>query len=195
MGETTLQDRRLAAEEHKSNKYTALKETALAFIDAQRRNPALSTGMDVDALRNLVTKSFSHSFGPTYSVSHAPRLQGPFTVEKFIEHVSAMIPQLESWDIDPTGIVVDEVGSSVVVRASYMMHVGGERIENDIVWWLELEEGLKGSETGEGNEVGGGWKVRKSTEIVDMGAAARIKELMMRGKGQAERKDSAAVAG
>lgn len=186
MGETTLQDRRLAADAHKTNKYTALKETALAFIDVQRRNPALSTGMDVDGLRNLVTKSFSHSFGPTYSVSHAPRLQGPFTIDKFIEHVSAMIPQLESWDIDTTGIVVDEVGSSVVIRASYMMHVGGEKVENDIVWWLELEEG---------NEVDGGWKVRKSTEIVDLGAAARIKELMMRGKGQAERKDSATVAG
>lgn len=105
---------------------------------------------------------------------------------------------LERWEIDVKSVVVDAAGASVVVRASYVMHVKGagerEGVENDVVWWLELEEQQSGSEVGEGNEVGGGWKVRKSTEIVDFGASGRIRELMMRGKDGGGRKDSAAIA-
>ena len=198
MGETTLQDRRLAANSHKTNKYTALKETALAFMNAQKHNPNLESKMDFDALRALTTPLFSHTFGPTFSVSQAPRLQGSFTIDMFIKHLGGTIPHLEGWDIAVRGVVVDEVGESVVVRSMYTMRVEGEEVENDVVWWLELEERPSGSEVGEGNEVNGGWKVRKSTEIVDSGAAGRIKELMMRGKGESDgkigRKDSAAVA-
>ena len=178
MGETTLQDHRAAANKQKNNKYIALKETALSFVNSQAYNAQLETRMDFSCLRSITTPSFSHTFGPSYSVSCSPKLQGSFTIETFITHLEGMIPSLERWDIEVKGIVVDEVGASVVVRASYGMQVkgGSESVENDVVWWLEMEDELRG---GGG---GGGWKVRKSTEMVDMGAAGRIRELMMKGK-------------
>lgn len=181
MGETTLQDHRLAS--HTSSTYTRLKDTALSFIDAQKHNPNLNNEdkMDFEALRSLATQGFTHSFGPTYSVSQTPKLQGSFDFERFKAHLESMLPHLETWDIDVRGVVVDEVGRSAVVRAMYRMFVKGkeEGVENDVVWWLEMEE--------HGDE----WKVRKSTEMVDFGASKRIAELMMAGKGGA-RKDSAA---
>lgn len=199
MGETTLQDRRAAAAAaggHATNKYTSLKETALAFIDAQACNASLSSKMDFSALGQMVAPSYSHAFGPRYTVSAAPNLQGSFSIESFVEHLGRMIANLEAWHVEVRGCVVDEVGESVVLRASYRVQVKGaeEVVENDVVWWLELEEGGSGSEIGEGNHGDGGWKVRKSTEMVDAGAVGRIRELIVRTKGQAARKDSAAVA-
>ncbi|KAF2623762.1 hypothetical protein BU25DRAFT_461842 [Macroventuria anomochaeta] len=194
MSETTPQDRCAAASSHTATKYTSLRTTALSFINAQSHNPSLPSKMDFESLRQLTTPSYTHSFGPAYSVSRAPKLQGSFTIESFIEHLGGMIPNLESWDVEVKGCVVDEVGESVVVRAGYGIQVKGaeEKIENDVVWWLELEEGAKGGEAGEG-EGGGGWKVRKSTEMVDAGAAGRIMEEVMRQTGGG-RKDPAAVA-
>lgn len=184
MGETTLQDRRAAANKQKSNSYAMLKETALSFVNSQAYNAQLETRMDFPFLRSLTTPSFSHTFGPSHSVSCSPKLQGSFTIDTFITHLEGMIPNLDRWDIEVKGIVVDEVGASVVVRASYWMQVKGgtERVENDVVWWLEMEEESREGAVGEKREGGvGGWKVRKSTEMVDMGAAGRIRELM-RGK-------------
>ncbi|KAF3041801.1 hypothetical protein E8E11_005419 [Didymella keratinophila] len=182
MGETTLQDHRLATDTHTSNTYTRLKDTALAFIDVQRHNPNLAQKMDLDTLHSLTTGSFSHTFGPSYSVAQTPKLQGVFDFPAFKAHLESMLPMLDKWEIEVKGVVVDETGS-VVVRARYDMFVKDvqEGVENDVVWWLELEE------TGTDGE----WKVRKSTEMVDFGASAKIRELMM---GQKGRKDSAAVA-
>jgi len=183
MGETTLQDHRLATDAHTSNTYTSLKDTALAFIDAQKHNPNLAPRMDFAALHNLTTRSFSHTFGPSYSVAQAPKLQGVFDFSSFKAHLESMLPMLERWEIEVKGVVVDETRRSAVVRARYDMFVKDVRegVENDVVWWLELE----------GTGTDGEWKVRKSTEIVDFGASSKIRELMM---GQKGRKDSAAVA-
>jgi hypothetical protein len=195
MGETTLQDHRLAAA-HTSNTYTSLKTCALAFIAAQKHNPNLAATMDFSALAALTTQSFTHTFGPAFSVAQTPKLQGVFDFARFRAHLESMLPMLERWEIEVTGAVVDEQGKSVVVRARYEMFVKGveEGVENDVVWWLELEEQQCGSGGGHGNAADGGWRVRKSTEIVDFGASARIRELMMAGKGESARKDSAAVA-
>ena len=178
MGETTLRDQRAAVNKQQSNRYTMLKEVALSFVDSQAFNPHLETRMDFPLLRSLTTPAFSHTFGPSHSVSCSPKLQGSFAIDAFIAHLGGMIPSLERWDIDVKGIVVDEIGTSVVVRASYWMHVKGEteRVENEVVWWLEMEE-----EVPEGGG-GGGWNIRRSTEMVDMGAAGRIRELIMKGK-------------
>lgn len=136
--------------------------------------------MDLAGLRERVAPSFSHSFGPNFAVSQAPKLGGAFTIDSFIDHLSNMTPALDTWDIQVKGIVVDEMGESVVVRASYGMCVKGveEKVENDVVWWLELEERLDNGQIGQGNDGDGGWRVRKSTEMMDGAAAARIKELM-----------------
>ncbi|KAJ4370939.1 hypothetical protein N0V86_008633 [Didymella sp. IMI 355093] len=169
------QDPALASSAHPSATYTALKHTAQAFVAGQSHKPALAARMDFEALRALTSSSFVHSFGPAYSVAQAPKLQGQFDFERFQAHLQGMLPMLERWEIEEKGLVVDERGRSVVVRASYRMFVkGGEGVENDVVWWLELEEEGKDGE-------GGGWKVRKSTEIVDFGASTRIRELMMGG--------------
>lgn len=197
MGETTPQDRQTASSRHSNPKRSALQETALSFINAQAHNPSLPSGMDYDSLRRLVTPQYTHSFGPAYAVAQMPKLQGGFTMDAFIEHLGGMLPNLETWEIEVKSVVVDEVGERVVVRVGYGMCVKGvqERVENEVVWWFELEEGEKGSETGEGNEVGGGWRIRRSEEIVDSVAAVRIRELMMQGKGVSgvQRKDSMAV--
>jgi hypothetical protein len=160
-------------ESHPSATYTALKRTAQAFVAGQSHQAGLAARMDFQALRALTSPSFVHSFGPAYSVAQTPKLQGEFDFEGFQAHLQGMLPMLERWEIEETGLVVDEWGRSVVVRASYRMFVKGgkEGVENDVVWWLELEDERDGE--------GGGWKVRKSTEIVDFGASRRIRELMM----------------
>ncbi|KZM28243.1 hypothetical protein ST47_g634 [Ascochyta rabiei] len=181
---------------HTSRKHTALHCTALAFVHAQRHNASLDTRMDFAALRSLAAPHFSHTFGPAYAVSCAPKLQGAFTLDGLLAHLGAMVPLLEGWEVEVTGCVVDEVGERVVVRASYYMRVRGARetVENEVVWWLELEESLPGSAIGK-EEVGGGWRVTRSTEMVDAGAAGRIRELMAGNKGEeVVRRDSALVA-
>lgn len=177
MGETTPQDPLTAS----SSRHASLRKTALAFLAAQSHTPSLPTAIDYALLRSLVSPHYTHTFGPRYAVSQAPKLQGTFTMEAFIEHLSGMVPRLETWGIEVRSVVVDEVAERVVVQAGYGMCVKGceERVENEVVWWLDLEQ------EGEGE---GGWRVRRSVEIVDPVAAGRVRELMMEGK------DAGAVA-
>lgn len=155
---------------HPSSKYTALQHAALAFIDAQKHDARVESKIDLEALRRTAAPRFAHTFGPAYSVRQAPKLQGSFDFDGFAQHLQGMLPRLAGWEIAVQGVAVDEVAASVVVRASYGMRVQGaqESVENDVVWWLELEEGSAGE----------GWRVSKSSEMVDMGAAGRIRELM-----------------
>lgn len=193
MGSPTPQDHRLAAAAHPSTTYISLEETALAFINAQKHNPSLPTKLDFPALAALTTPSYSHTFGPRFAVSHAPKLQGAFDFARFRAHLEGMLPLLERWEIDVEDVAVDGAGKSVVLRTRYEMWVkgAGEGVENEVVWWLELEEGVSGSETGEGKEEGG-WKIRKSTEFVDFAASARIRELMVGGADGGRGKETAA---
>ncbi|KAJ4989953.1 hypothetical protein SVAN01_04600 [Stagonosporopsis vannaccii] len=190
MGETTPQDRQTAASRYTSPAHSSLRETALAFINAQSHNPSLPSSIDYDALRRLVTSQYTHTFGPAYAISQTPKLQGAFTIDSFIEHLGGMTPRLRTWEIEVKGCVVDEVGEAVVVRAGYGMWVKGvaERVENEVVWWLELEKDV-GGDKGEGEGVG--WRIKRSEEVVDPVAARRVRELMM-GGGEG-RKDSAAA--
>lgn len=195
MGETTLQDCHGETDRCTSNKHTALKKAALAFIYAQSHHATMEVKLDITALRQCVTPSFSHVFGPNYTVSRAPKLHGAFTIDSFIEHLSSMTPVLETWDIQVRCIVVDEIGESVVIRASYGMWVKGaeEKVENDVVWWLELEERRSGNELGEETDGSTGWKVRRSTEMVDGAAMRRIKELMTNELGLGDGKQGSAA--
>ena len=172
MDELASRNQRSPAPQHASPKYTRLKTAALAFIAAQTHTPSLAHGMDTAALRNCVTPAYAHAFGPDYAVSQAPKLQGAFKIDGFIAHTQKMIPALETWEVRIEGVVVDEVGESVAVRVKYEMRVKGvgEGIRNDVVWWLEMEEG-----TGRGE----GWRVRRSVEMVDGVAAGRIGELVL----------------
>lgn len=79
-----------------------------------------------------------------------------------------MVPVLERWEIVVKGVVVDVEERSVVLRVGYEMFVKGgkEGVRNEVVWWLDMEE-----KEGE-------WKVGRSVEILDFGAAARIREIV-----------------
>lgn len=106
-------------------RYTALRTAALAFVTAQSHNPSLPEGINTAALRNSVTPTFSHTFGPSHFVSLTPKLQGAFGIDAFIAHMRGMIPALERWEVRVEGVCVDEVEESVVVRVGYVMWVKG----------------------------------------------------------------------
>ena len=82
-----------------------------------------------------------------------------------------MTPKLESWESEVTDVIVDEARTKVIVRSSYWMQPKGvgkeERVENDLIWFLDLVEG------------DGEWKVSKSVEFIDGIASGRLMELMM----------------
>lgn len=78
-----------------------------------------------------------------------------------------MIPLLESWHTDVSDVVVDEAKKMVIVRASYWMKIKGEaHVENDLIWWLCMDES--------------GEKVKRGIEFLDAEATGRIAELMMK---------------
>lgn len=185
MGETTPQDR------HPTPPHQSLRTSALSFITAQSHNPSLPSLIDFASLRRLITPQYTHTFGPAYFVSQNPKLQGAFTIDAFVEHLSGMTARLRRWDIEIKRVVVeeeeeDDAVGSVVVKVGYGMFVEGceERVENEVVWWLDLERDREGE-----------WRVSKSLEMVDPVAAGRIRELMM-GRGQGTKEYAAAgVAG
>lgn len=186
MVEPTPQNPPSPAPQRNRTRYTALKTAALAFITAQSHNPSLKERMDTAALKNSVTPTFSHTFGPSHFVSLTPALQNTFTIDDFINHTQRMTPALEKWEVGVEGVSVDEVEEEVVVRVGYVMWVKGagegEGVRNEGVWWLgmEFEEGM-------------GWRVGRSREVVDGVAAGRIKELVLGvlGEGQGEERDGA----
>lgn len=178
MVEPTPQNPPSPAPQRNRTRYTALKTAALAFITAQSHNPSLKERMDTAALKNSVTPTFSHTFGPSHFVSLTPALQNTFTIDDFINHTQRMTPALEKWEVGVEGVSVDEVEEEVVVRVGYVMWVKGvgegEGVRNEGVWWLGMEE------TGEG------WRVGRSREVVDGVAAGRIGELVRGGLGEGE---------
>lgn len=79
-----------------------------------------------------------------------------------------MTPHLESWDIKITDVMVDETRQMACVRASYFMEAKGigeqEKVENDLIWWLQMEEDGK--------------KVEKAVEFIDGVASMKLMEVM-----------------
>jgi len=176
MGETTPQDRQTATTRHPTPPHQSLRTSALSFIAAQSHNPSLPSLIDYASLRRLVTPQYTHTFGPAYFVSQNAKLQGAFTIDAFIEHLSGMTARLRRWEIEIKRVVVEEEDNgdavgSVVVKVGYGMFVEGceERVENEVVWWLDLEREREGERE---------WRVSKSLEIVDAVAAGRVRELM-----------------
>jgi hypothetical protein len=155
-----------------STLYSTLHDTAIHFVQSSALDSSKTTRIDEPRIRAVRSSSnFSHSWGHSYAASLSPVLSETLDVEGFINHLKVMTPKLESWDADVTDVMVDEARMKVVVRASYWMQpkgVGKEaRVENDIVWFLDLVEEE------------GGVKVKKSVEFVDGVAAGRLRELMM----------------
>jgi hypothetical protein len=152
-----------------SEMYTQLHSTALAFIDAQAHDATQPHGMNFARIESLCASDFEHSWGHNYAVSLNPRLQGTFSFAQFTKHLEAMLPNLDSFEITVTDVTVDEMLRKVVLRISFWMLAKGaeERVENDLVWVVEMDEEGK--------------KVRRSREFIDGIAAGRLKELMMEG--------------
>lgn len=118
-------------------------------------------------MRAIRTADFTHHFGHNTFVSSKPSLQSPQNLEEFLAHLDTMVPKLETWNTHISEIAVDEAKMMCVVRASYFMKpVGADQaVENDLIWWLWMEEG--------------GSKVQRGMEYIDPIAAAKIMELMM----------------
>jgi hypothetical protein len=155
-----------------STLYSTLHDIAIHFVHSSALDPRKMTRIDESRIRAIRSSSgFTHSWGHSYAASLSPALSKPLDVEGFINHLKIMTPKLESWDTDVRDVMVDEARMKVVVRASYWMQPKGvekeERVENDIVWFLDLveEEGVV--------------KVKNSVEFVDGVAAGRLRELMM----------------
>lgn len=81
-------------------------------------------------------------------------------------HLSSMVPHLESVRIEVTDVFIEEPRKSVVVRSSIFMKAKRveETVENDIVWFLEMDETVQ--------------KVRRAKEFTDGEASARLGELI-----------------
>jgi hypothetical protein len=150
--------------------YTTIHSTALAFIDAQAQDASQPLRMNFNHIEELCASDYQHLWGHNYTVSQNPRLQGIHSFSNFTKHLSAMLPNLKSWETTVTDVTVDEVNKAVFLRVSFWMVPKGaeETVENDMLWKLEMSDDGK--------------KVRKSTEFVDGIAAGRLKEIMMRGK-------------
>ncbi|KAF2111084.1 hypothetical protein BDV96DRAFT_582497 [Lophiotrema nucula] len=156
-----------------SSLYQTLHATAIELVKSQEQTPERPERMDHERIRAIRSENrFEHTWGHNYLVSTRPHLSGTHDVDGFIKHVGTMLPKLESWDTDIRDVVVDEFAKRAIVRASYWMKPKGseEPVENDIVWFLDMEEDGK--------------RVKKSVEFVDAAATGRIMEIMMKQAGQ-----------
>jgi len=154
-----------------SKLYSTLHDTAIAFIDSTSLDPSKINRMDESRIRAIRSSNFTHSWGHNYAASLSPALSQTLDVDGFIKHLNGMTPKLESWESEVTDVIVDEARTKVIVRSSYWMQPKGvgkeERVENDLIWFLDLVEG------------DGEWKVSKSVEFIDGIASGRLMELMM----------------
>ncbi|KAJ4291707.1 hypothetical protein N0V90_009602 [Kalmusia sp. IMI 367209] len=150
-----------------SDLYKNLFATATEFIRSQDQDITQPTRMNLNRVRVIRAPSHQHLFGHNYLVSTKPPFQGVHSLEDFMAHLNAMLPSLDTWDTYITDIVVDETRKMCIVRASYFMKPVGvtDAVENDLVWWLWMDEG--------------GEKVEKAMEFVDGLATGRIRELIM----------------
>lgn len=155
------------APENAGQLYKILFSTATEFIRCQDRDDSQPTRMNIDRIRAIRTPNHTHSFGHSHLVSTRPMLQGELGVDAFLAHVNKMVPKLDTWEARIMDIVVDETRKMCIVRVSYYMKpFGAEKaVENDLIWWLWMEEG--------------GQKVEKALEFVDGAATDRIGELIM----------------
>ncbi|KAL5376222.1 hypothetical protein PMIN02_011855 [Paraphaeosphaeria minitans] len=157
------------APENASRLYKTLFSTATELIRCQDRDDSQPTRMNLDRVRAIRTSNCTHSFGHNHMVStmRMPMLQGELGVDAYVAHLNKMVPQMDTWEACITDIVVDETRRMCIVRASYFMKPSGAEkpVENDLVWWLWMEEG--------------GEKVEKALEFLDGAATGRIGELIM----------------
>ena len=150
--------------------YKTLHATALGMVNWPPA-PGPSVAVDSVKMKALCSPDFQQSWGHHLFVSTKPQLSGKRDIDGFIDHLSFMLPRLESWDNKVTDIVVDEMKRTVVVRASYYMQAKGvqEKVENDLMWMLKMNEDGK--------------KIVKSTEFLDGSAMERLAELMKGAEG------------
>lgn len=150
-----------------SSIYKALHTTAIEFVRSSDQMQDSTSRMDSARIKNIRSEQgFEHAFGHNHLVSIKPMMAGTLDAEGFIQHMGKMQPYLKSWDTNITDVVIDETRKTAVVRASYHMLVreAAEAVENDIVWFLTMEEDGK--------------KVKRSVEFVDAAASQKIGELI-----------------
>jgi hypothetical protein len=151
-----------------SKLYSTLHDTAIEFIDSSSRVPSEVNRMDEARVRAVRSQNYAHTWAHNYLVSKIPGLSDVLDVDGLIHHLNNMTANLDSWDTDVTDVMVDEVRKKVIVRASYWIQPKGlEKVENDLIWFLDLVE------------EDGAWKVSKSVEFIDGLATVKVLELIM----------------
>lgn len=147
-----------------STLYNTLKATAKEFIDSMDVNPST---FSFDRTRVLAcrTSDYQQSYGHNLFVSGKPDYQRGLDIDQLISHLDEAVPLFEAVGGEVTDIYVDESRKSVVARTSIVLTPKGmsETVENDIVWFLEMDESGK--------------KVRKAKEFMDSVAPERLNEL------------------
>jgi hypothetical protein len=152
-----------------STLYNRLKASAEEFVLSMDVKPST---FSFDRARVLAcrTSDFQQSYGHNLFISGKPNYQRGLDVDQLMSHLEEAVPRFEAVKGEVTDIYVDEPRKSVVVRSSIILKPKGmsETVENDIVWFLEMNES--------------GEKVRKAKEFMDSVAPERLNELFQSAK-------------
>ena len=154
--------------------YDALAACAQGWVTSTMPKTPHTNDLNVDNILSYLSPSAQISWGHTTFVSSKPGLQGTKSPNEFIQHLTSMSPNLATWRIELTDVVVDVRKKSAVVRADFHMLVKGEGVEpvlNDILFWVGMEETEEGV------------KVIKSIEFIDPTAGAELGKTMMKSSG------------
>lgn len=155
--------------------YEKLRQNAKTFLEAYSFTP--TTGQpNLDLLSSCMSPNFALSWGHIHMTKQQPRLSKTLDEAGFRQHLSTMVPFIESTRVVIHDTIVDELARKVVVRASFFLCPKGqgqdgaekEEPENELVWILQFDEA--------------GGKVDAATEFLDATATARIGELIAQAK-------------
>lgn len=156
--------------------YEKLRQNAKTFIEAYSFTPSTGGQPNLDLLSSCMSPNFALSWGHIHMTKQQPRLSKTLDEAGFRQHLSTMVPFIESTRVVIHDTIVDEPARKVVVRASFFLCPKGqgqdgaekEEPENELVWILQFDEE--------------GAKVDAATEFLDATATARIGELIAQAK-------------
>lgn len=149
--------------------YHRLRATAETFAHAFDTD-ACTGSMDKARIMAVRTTTCTQSWGHAFYVSSRPGLQGSIDNDAFWSHLSGMANKLETVGSKVHDVIVDESRRAAMVRMSFFITARGaeETVENDMVWFLEMDE------TGD--------RIEKSVEYMDGEASKRLGELIKKGE-------------
>ncbi|KAF2720823.1 hypothetical protein K431DRAFT_285517 [Polychaeton citri CBS 116435] len=154
--------------------YGKLTSTARQFVEATSPRTLGTNEINYDGIRALAAPGFFMTWGPKTFVSTRPGLQQPRAIDEFLEHMEGMCPHLDTWEIEVYDVTTDVSSRAASVRANfYMKPKGQEKVLNDIVFFLKMNEE--------------GTLVTEGCEYLDGEASRIIQERIVKAKQQVQR--------